>query len=120
MKKTVYLSYETIRNLRHELDEQDPLCRPVYLVWMAMTDWITAVKDCGEFLEILHKEVKAELTRENLEKHRHGYRGKYGVPGTAWKGETLADLEQLFDEYPDLRTLDEIFPVFNQAVKRKI
>lgn len=115
-----YTSYDTIRDLRHDLSEADSFYPKINLVWMAMTDWITRVEDCDAFLEILHEEVGTELTRENLHTHRMGYRGTYGIPGTAWKGETLIGLELLFDLYPSARILEDIFLVFEEEMREKI
>ena len=114
------LTYDTIRDLCHSMDKTDPLYPKVYRVWMAMTDWIVAVPNTAAFLNILHQEVKNDLTKDNLDKHLKGFRGQYGMSGIAWKAETIAGISKLFAHYPDAQTLKEVFVLFDEDVRMRV
>ncbi|MDX1908927.1 MAG: hypothetical protein SF053_17960 [Bacteroidia bacterium] len=119
MQPSPPLSYDSIRDLRHSLSPTDDLYLKADLIWMSMTDWVTAVKDFDDFLRILHKEIGAELTRENINKHRRGYGVKKSIPLSSWKGESLIELEFLFDQYPEVQTLAEMFGVLAVELTQK-
>lgn len=122
MKNSHNLTYETIRNLRQVMaeTEQDSHYPQVNLLWMAMTDWIDAVHDFDNFLEILHQEIINDLTKENIKAYKESFRFSFGFDGNTWRAETAADLEALFAYYPNIRTLDEILVVFSDEIKDKL
>ena len=66
------MTYDDIRDLCHTMDKNDALYPKVHCVWMAMTDWVVAVPDTTAFLNILHQEVKNDLTKDNLGRHLRG------------------------------------------------
>ena len=115
MEKPTLLTYETIRNLRHNMSQQDPFFPQVDLMWQAMTDWVTYVKNCETFLEILHKEVNNSLTQAHLKQYQGQVSGKHW----AWKLESLTDLDLLFAYYPTAVTLEEVLTSFcEQLIQR--
>ena len=46
--------------------ERDSHYPQVNLLWMATTDWVDAIHDFDNLLEILHREIKDDLTKENI------------------------------------------------------
>ena len=113
------MTYDDIRDLCHTMDKNDALYPKVHCVWIAMTD-LGNIPTRTAFLKILHKEVKNDLTKDNLGRHLKGFKGQYGMPGIAWKAEAIAGAIQLFAYYPDAQTLEDVFLVFEEEIRARI
>lgn len=116
---TKKLTYEQVCDLTDTIDRSDKFYEQANSLYLAMTDWPTGIDDTDVLLKTLKGEIGPELSKNNLSDYLASFKDKYGLPGIGWKGETLTSLLELFQHYPDAKTLDDIINRICQTADKK-
>ncbi len=112
------MTNEQIIDLEDSLDRKNPFYPQARLVWMAMQDWPTALEGTDELLNALKGQMQSELTRENLQNYCTELCESFGLSGNAWRSETVTEVLELFEFYPEAKTLDEVMHQFNRTAEK--
>lgn len=119
MKETT-LTYEQICELEDEFDSGDIFYNQIKFVWSAMTDWPIGLDNTDDLLNALNEEIQNGLTKQNIENYNKKLSENFGLPGNSWKAETVTNLLELFEYYPNSKTLDEVLRLFNLTAISKL
>lgn len=107
------ITNEQIIDVEAVLDKKNPFYPQVKIVWMAMQDWPSALDNTDELVNALKGQMQSDLTRENLRNYSAELGESFGISGNGWRAETVAGVLELFEFYPDAKTLDEVMERFN-------
>lgn len=111
---SIVLTYDQIIDLEYDLDKSDPFYPQARAMWMAMSDWSTAMDNTDELLKALKRRIPQELTKRNLERYSDKECSDWNVM------EALCSVIELFNYYPEHKTIDKIIESFNAIGYKKL
>jgi len=102
------LTYDQVCELEGTINHSECIYSQVKALWLAMTDWPRSLENTDDFIIILSQDIQGDLSKENLINYLDKLNRNLGSNGNAWKSETIVNLIELFQYYPNAKLLDEV------------